>query len=67
MLYHSGFAKGTAKPFALSTRGLGTLDARIVATTDATATTFDAVGFADILARSGSVSATAIHGSGLTP
>jgi hypothetical protein len=29
MLYHSGFAKGTAKPFALSTRGLGTLDARM--------------------------------------
>jgi hypothetical protein len=30
MLYHSGFAKGTAKPFALSTRGLGTLDARLL-------------------------------------
>ncbi len=27
--YHSGFAKGTAKPFYLSTRGLGTLDARM--------------------------------------
>jgi hypothetical protein len=27
--YHSGFAKGTAKPFCLSTRGLGTLDARM--------------------------------------
>ena len=67
MLYHSGFAKGTAKPFALSTRGLGTLDARIDATAGATATTFDAVRFADILARSGSVSATAINGSDLTP
>jgi hypothetical protein len=29
-LYHSGFAKAWAKPFYLSTRGLGTLDARIV-------------------------------------
>ncbi len=28
-LYHSGFEKGMAKPFFLSTRGLGTLDARI--------------------------------------
>ena len=27
--YHSGFAKGMAKPFYLSTRGLGTLDARM--------------------------------------
>jgi hypothetical protein len=27
--YHSGLAKGTAKPFYLSTRGLGTLDARV--------------------------------------
>jgi hypothetical protein len=30
VLYHSGFARGTAKPFALSTRGLGTLDARLL-------------------------------------
>jgi hypothetical protein len=67
VLYHSGFAKGTAKPFAISTRGLGSIDARIVATTAATATIFDAVGFADILARSGSVSAAALRGSGLTP
>jgi hypothetical protein len=67
MLYHSGFAKGTAKPFALSTRGLGTLDARIVATTDATATTFDAVRFADILSRFGSVSSVPISGSRLAP
>jgi len=67
VLYHSGFAKGTAKPFAISTRGLGSIDARLVATTAATATAFDAVGFADILARSGSVSAASISGSGLTP
>jgi hypothetical protein len=31
VLCHIGFAKGMAKPFYLSTRGLGTLDARIVA------------------------------------
>ncbi len=29
VLYHSGFAKGMAKPFYLSARGLGTLDARM--------------------------------------
>jgi hypothetical protein len=66
-LCHIGFARELAKPFYLSTRQLGTLDPRIVATTAATATTFDAVGFADILARSGSVSAAAISGSGLAP
>jgi hypothetical protein len=30
MLFHSGFAKGTAKPFAISTRGLGSIDARLL-------------------------------------
>jgi len=29
-LYHSGFARGMAKPFCLSTQHLGTLDARLV-------------------------------------
>jgi hypothetical protein len=66
VLYHSGFAKGTAKPFTLSTRGLGKLDARIDATASGESV-YDSVGFTDILARSGSVSSAAIDGGNLAP
>jgi hypothetical protein len=66
MLYHSGFAKGTAKPFALSTRGLGSLDARVVATADAVSI-YDSVTFEDVLAHNGSVTSAPIGGSRLAP
>jgi hypothetical protein len=64
--YHSGFAKGTAKPFALSTRGLGSLDARVVATADAVSV-YDSVAFEDVLAHNRSVTSAPIGGARLTP
>jgi len=64
--YHSGFAKGIAKPFALSTRGLGMLDSRIVATA-ATQSAYDRVGFTDILDRYNSASTAPIDGARLAP
>lgn len=67
VLYHSGFAKGTAKPFFLSTRQLGSLDTRIVATQSTPAAsarpTFDAITSADLLARTASLSSEPINGS----